>query len=179
MMKILSKKCAYAAIGLGLATAGLGLATSASATSLIAGVSATILETIIINQTAPASFGTIAMDTTTGGTIQLGLADAVDITTTGIIVATGSITSGAFKITGTPSQGLTIDVTPTANPTLTVNSVDTELTLQNIQTNVPAAPALNSSGELDIIVGMDLVVPANAPTGVYSNGTYTVEANYN
>ncbi|USG59753.1 DUF4402 domain-containing protein [Sneathiella marina] len=178
-LKSLPKIRGYAVIGLGLAIASLGFATSALADNPITGtVSMAFMAPIDITEKIRMNFGTVALRVNYDREVTMSPDGEVTVATSSGVTATGNVVAGEFEITGSKNQDISISIEGVSGPTLTVGNVNYTMEMTDFKHNAGANPALNDNGELTINVGVTLIIPALAANGIYTDGTYTVVANY-
>ncbi|USG59759.1 DUF4402 domain-containing protein [Sneathiella marina] len=173
-LKSLPIMCAYAVIGLGLAAASLGFATSAMAEEGEGPVSVKLVTPLTLTEEVKMNFGKVipVPDSTIIAITTNGVVRAADFGRDPIVI--GSPTAGEIKITG-GTVGEQVDITFAAgdNP----SNGDGELAIEFFYPWGGTTLTLDSNGVATFNVGMGLRVPAGA-TGEFTDGTYTVTANY-
>lgn len=138
---------------------------------------ATVVTPITISKTADMSFGNIAVNASTGGTVVLAPAGTRTSTSGVTLPATGgTVTAAAFTVDGTGSY--TYAITLPSAATLTRASGSETMTANSFTSN-PSATGTLSSGTQNISVGATLTVTAGQVAGVYTSGNFSVTVNYN
>jgi hypothetical protein len=150
---------------------------SYSQATATATATATVVTPITISKTADMSFGNIAVQAATGGTVVLAPA-GTRTSTSGVTLpaTTGTVTAAAFRVDGTGSYTYAITLPSTA--TLTRASGSETMTASSFTSNPSGTGAL-SSGTQNISVGATLTVAAGQVPGVYTSGNFSVTVNYN
>ena len=166
------RKLTFAAFGLLAFAFNSNAQSTATATA-----TATVITPISIAKNADMSFGNIAVQAGTGGTVVLAPA-GTRTSTSGVTLpsTTGTVTAAAFTVTG--SGSLTYAITLPTTVTLT-HSGGTETMSAGSFTSNPSATGALSSGTQDIAVGATLTVAAGQLGGVYTSGNFNVTVNYN
>ncbi len=138
---------------------------------------ATVITPISIAKTADMSFGNLAVQAATGGTVVLAPA-GTRTSTSGVTlpVAAGTVTAAAFTITGSGSS--TYAITLPSSVTLTRASGSETMAASSFTSN-PSATGTLSSGTQNISVGATLTVAAGQVAGTYNSGNFNVTVNYN
>lgn len=138
---------------------------------------ATVIAPISIAKNADMSFGNIAVQAGTGGTVILATA-GTRTSTAGVTLpsTTGTVTAASFTVTG--SGSLSYAITLPASVTLT-HSGGVETMSAGSFTSNPSATGTLSSGTQNIAVGATLTVTAGQLAGVYTSGNFNVTVNYN
>ena len=156
--------------------AGFATTSFAQATAT-ATATGTIITPITITKNADMSFGNIAVQAATGGTVVLAPA-GTRTSTSGVTLpaTTGTVTAAAFTVDGTGS--LTYSITLPSTATLTRASGSETMTAGTFTSN-PSGTGTLSSGTQDIAVGATLTVAAGQVPGVYTSGNFNVTVNYN
>jgi hypothetical protein len=168
---IKNKMIATAILMTGFVTASYSQAT-ATATA-----TATIIAPISITKTADMSFGNLAVQAGTGGTVVLAPAGTRTSTSGVTLPATaGTVTAATFTVDGTGSFTYAITLPSTA--TLTRASGSETMTASSFTSNPSGSGAL-TAGTQDIAVGATLTVAAAQVPGVYTSGNFNVTVNYN
>lgn len=160
-------------------TLGLfGLAFNSDAqTTATATATATIITPISISKNADMSFGNIAVNAGTGGTVILAPAGTRSSTSGVTLPSTaGTVSAATFTVTG--SGSLTYSITLPSSVTLT-HSGGLETMAAGSFTSTPSSTGTLSSGTQDIAVGATLTVAAGQLAGVYTSGNFNVTVNYN
>lgn len=159
-----------------VAVAGFTTSANAAATAS-ATAKAEILTSISIAKDTGGdlSFGQIAVNG--AGTVYVDAANATSDTCNGLLVCTGTMTRGAFTVSGTPGVTVTASVVE-STLNLTDSASDT-MTITGFNSGFVGASGstLDSSGKASFHVGGTLSVSATQPVGVYS-GTFNVTAEY-
>ena len=153
-------------------TSQLSAQSTATATA-----TATIVTPISIAKNTDMSFGNIAVQTATGGTVVLAPA-GTRTRTSGVTLpaTTGTVTAASFTVTGNGSYTYAITLPTTV--TLTHSGGVQTMTASSFTSNPSGTGAL-SSGTQDISVGATLTVAAAQLAGVYTSGNFSVTVNYN
>ena len=138
---------------------------------------ATVITPISISKNADMSFGNLAVQSGTGGTVVLAPA-GTRTSTSGVTLpsTTGTVSAAAFTVTGSGSS--TYAITLPSSVTLT-HSGGVETMAASSFTSNPSATGALSSGTQDIAVGATLTVAAGQLAGVYTSGNFNVTVNYN
>jgi hypothetical protein len=138
---------------------------------------ATVITPISITKNADMSFGNIAVQAGTGGTVVLAPA-GTRTSTSGVTLpsTTGTVAAAAFTVTG--SGSLTYAITLPTSVTLTHSGGVETMTAGSFTSN-PSTTGTLSSGTQDIAVGATLTVAAGQLGGVYTSGNFNVTVNYN
>lgn len=152
------------------------LATKAQSTAT-ATATATVITPISISKNADMSFGNLAVQAGTGGTVVLAPA-GTRTSTSGVTLpsATGSVSAASFTVTGSGSS--TYSITLPSTVTLTHTGGVETMTASSFTSNPSSTGAL-SSGTQNIAVGATLTVAAGQLAGVYTSGNFNVTVNYN
>lgn len=163
-------------IAIAILMTGFATATNAQATSTST-ATATVITPISITKTADMSFGNIAVQAATGGTVVLA-ADGTRSSTSGVTLpaTAGTVTAAAFTVNGTGTFTYAITLPSTA--TLTRAS-GTETMVASSFTSNPSGTGALTGGTQDIAVGATLTVSAAQVPGVYTSGNFNVTVNYN
>jgi len=145
--------------------------------STTSSASATIVTPITIAKTADINFGNVAVSSTAGTVI---LSNSGTRSLTGGVTlpaTTGTVTAGAFTITGAANYTYSITLPSTAtNLTSGVNN----MTVNAFNSNPGTTGTLNGSGTQTLKVGATLNVGASQAAGSYTSPTpFTVTVNYN
>lgn len=166
------RKLTFAAFGLFAFAFSSKAQSTATATA-----TATVITPISIAKNADMSFGNIAVQAGTGGTVVLAPA-GTRTSTSGVTLpsTTGTVTAAAFTVTG--SGSLTYAITLPTTVTLTHSGGVESMSAGSFTSNPSATGAL-SSGTQDIAVGATLTVAAGQLGGVYTSGNFNVTVNYN
>jgi len=150
---------------------------SKAQTTATATATATIITPISISKNADMSFGNIAVQATTGGTVILAPAGTRSSTGGVTLPSTaGTVTAAAFTVTG--SGSLTYAITLPSSVTLTHSGGVQTMAAASFTSN-PSSTGTLSSGTQDIAVGATLTVAAGQLAGVYTSGNFNVTVNYN
>ena len=138
---------------------------------------ATIVTPISIAKIADMSFGNIAVQPATGGTVVLAPA-GTRTSTSGVTLpaANGTVTAASFTVNGNGSYTYAITLPTTV--TLTHSGGVQTMAASSFTSN-PSATGTLSSGTQDISVGATLTVAAAQLAGVYTSGNFSVTVNYN
>ena len=146
-------------------------------TTATATATATIITPISISKNADMSFGNIAVQAATGGTVILAPAGTRSSTSGVTLPSTvGTVSAATFTVTG--SGSLTYSITLPSSVTLT-HSGGVQTMAAASFTSTPSATGTLSSGTQDIAVGATLTVAAGQLAGVYTSGNFNVTVNYN
>ncbi len=156
--------------------AGFASASYAQSTAT-ATATATIITPISITKNADMSFGNIAVQASTGGTVVLAPA-GTRTRTSGVTLpaTTGTVTAASFTVNGTGTY--TYAITLPSSATLTRAS-GSETMVANAFTSNPSATGALTAGTQDIAVGATLNVAAAQVPGVYTSTGFDVTVNYN
>jgi hypothetical protein len=150
-------------------TAGiLALALAPAASAATGRASATIIQAIIVTETAPMSFAAVAPPPG-GGMIVL--TPAGTISSASGFVFHGTPSPGAFHARGAPNYPASISLS-SGN---TVTGPGPAMRFATFMSRTPAT--FDSTAALNIAVGATLIVNPNQAPGDYS-GTYAVTVNY-
>ena len=138
---------------------------------------ATVITPISISKNADMSFGNIAVQAGTGGTVILAPA-GTRTSTSGVTLpsTSGTVSAAAFTVTG--SGSLTYSISLPSSVTLT-HSGGVQTMAAGSFTSTPSSTGTLSSGTQDISVGATLTVVAGQLAGVYTSGNFNVTVNYN
>jgi len=150
-------------------------AQNASAASVDATVSASVVESLIILNQQPLNFGHIT-PTAGGGSVVVTTANARNVN--GGVQVSGGFNRASFKVQGAPSRVYSIH-TPdsqlfvssiaSADPNLTNALTVNRFTVYSVNASSSAGEGqLSGGGQDDVYLGGTLIVPANAVPGVYS-----------
>ena len=159
-----------------LLLAGFTSQINAQATAT-ATATATIVTPISIAKNTDMSFGNIAVQTATGGTVVLAPA-GTRTSTSGVTLpaTTGTVTAASFTVNGNGSYTYAITLPTTV--TLTHSGGVQTMAASSFTSNPSGTGAL-SSGTQNIAVGATLTVAAAQLAGVYTSGNFSVTVNYN
>ena len=154
------------------------ISTSFAQSTATATATATIVTPISIAKNTDMSFGNIAVQTATGGTVVLAPA-GTRTSTSGVTLpaTTGTVTAASFTVNGNGSYTYAITL-PTTAVTLTHSGGVQTMNATSFTSNPSATGAL-SSGTQNIAVGATLTVAAAQLAGVYTSGNFNVTVNYN
>lgn len=149
---------------------------SYSQSTATATATATVITPISISKNADMSFGNLAVQSGTGGTVVLAPAGTRS-STSGVSLpsSTGSVSAASFTVTGSGSS--TYSITLPSSVTLTHTNGTNTMSAGSFISN-PSTGTL-SSGTQDIAVGATLTVTAGQLAGVYTSGNFNVTVNYN
>ena len=138
---------------------------------------ATVVTPISISKNTDMSFGNLAVQTATGGTVVLAPA-GTRTSTSGVTLpaTTGTVTAASFTVNGNGSYTYAITLPTTV--TLTHSGGVQTMAASSFTSNPSGTGAL-SSGTQDIAVGATLTVAAAQLAGVYTSGNFNVTVNYN
>ena len=138
---------------------------------------ATIVTPISISKNTDMSFGNLAVQTATGGTVVLAPA-GTRTSTNGVTLpaTTGTVTAASFTVNGNGSYTYAITLPTTV--TLTHSGGVQTMAATSFTSNPSGTGAL-SSGTQDIAIGATLTVAAAQLAGVYTSGNFNVTVNYN
>lgn len=155
---------------------GFGAASYAQSTAT-ATATATVVNPISIAWVADMSFGNIAVQSGTGGTVVLA-PDGTRTKTSGVTLpaSAGTVSAAAFTVTGSGSS--TYIITLPASVTLTRSGGSETMTASSFTSN-PSGTGTLASGTQNIAVGATLTVVAAQAAGVYTSGNFDVTVNYN
>ena len=146
-------------------------------TTATATATATIITPISISKNADMSFGNIAVQAATGGTVILVPAGTRSGTGGVTLPSTaGTVSAATFTVTG--SGSLTYSITLPSSVTLTHSGGIQTMAAASFTSN-PSSTGTLSSGTQDIAVGATLTVAAGQLAGVYTSGNFNVTVNYN
>ncbi len=166
------RKLTFAALGLLAFAFNSNAQSTATATA-----TATVITPISISKTTDMSFGNLAVQSGTGGTVVLApvgtrtITDGVTLPST-----TGPVSAATFTVTGSGTS--TYAITLPSLVTLTLSGGVATMAASSFTSNPSATGAL-SSGTQDIAVGATLTVAAGQLAGVYTSGSFDVTVNYN
>jgi len=161
-----------------LALCAFAINSNAQATAT-ATATATIVTPISITKTADMSFGNIAVQAGTGGTVTLTPAGTRSTGGAGGVTlpaTTGTVTAAAFTVNGNGSY--TYAITLPGTVTLTRASGSETMDADNF-TSTPNGTGTLSGGTQNLTVGATLTVAAALVPGVYTSGNFNVTVNYN
>ena len=153
------------------------ISTSFAQATATATATATIVTPISIAKNTDMSFGNIAVQTATGGTVVLAPA-GTRTSTSGVTLpaTTGTVTAASFTVNGNGSYTYAITLPTTV--TLTHSGGVQTMAASSFTSNPSGTGAL-SSGTQNIAVGATLTVAAAQLAGVYTSGNFNVTVNYN
>lgn len=156
-----------------------GFATDAAAQeTATATATATIVTPISITKTVDMNFGNVAVQSTTGGTVELTPLGARNHTGGVTLPATnGTVTAASFTVQGNGNYTYNVTLPSAA---LTITSGGNTMTVDNF-TSIPSGTGgALTAGSQTLTVGATLNVSAAQPSGVYVSGTpFDVIVNYN
>jgi hypothetical protein len=139
---------------------------------------ATIVTPISITKTVDMNFGNVAVQTATGGTVELSPA-SVRTPSGGVTLPTtalGTVTAASFTVDGQGAYTFAITLPSSA---LTLTSGSNTMTADTF-TSTPDAVGTLVAGTKTVTVGATLNVGAAQAAGVYVSETpFTVTVNYN
>lgn len=163
-------------IAMAILMTGFISASFAQATAT-ATATATVVTPISISKNTDMSFGNLAVQAATGGTVVLAPA-GTRTRTSGVTLpaTTGTVTAASFTVNGNGSYTYAITLPTTV--TLT-HSGGVETMAASSFTSNPSGTGALSSGTQDIAVGATLTVAAAQLAGVYTSGNFNVTVNYN
>jgi hypothetical protein len=166
------KKLTLAVLGLVAFAFNSNAQSTATATA-----TATVITPISIAKNTDMSFGNIAVQAATGGTVVLAPA-GTRTSTSGVTLpaAGGTVAAASFTVTG--SGSLTYAITLPTTVTLTHSGGAQTMTAGSFTSN-PSATGTLSSGTENVAVGATLTVAAGQLAGVYTSGNFNVTVNYN
>ncbi len=138
---------------------------------------ATIITPISISKNADMSFGNLAVQSGTGGTVVLDPAGSRS-STSGVTLpaAAGTVTAAAFTVNGSGSS--TYAITLPGSIVLT-HAGGVQSMMASSFTSNPSSTGTLSSGTQNFSVGATLTVAAGQLAGVYTSGNFNVTVNYN
>ncbi|HNP21327.1 MAG TPA: DUF4402 domain-containing protein [Panacibacter sp.] len=138
---------------------------------------ATIVTPISITKTVDMNFGNIAVQSSNGGTVVLGVNGSRSATGGVTLPAvTGTVTAASFTINGEGSYSYTITI-PSANHTI---SDGTHTMTVNAFVSNPSGTGTLTSGTQTLNVGATLNIAASQAAGTYvSSVPFDVTVNYN
>ena len=153
------------------------ISTSFAQATATATATATVITPISISKNTDMSFGNIAVQTATAGTVVLAPAGS-RTSTSGVTLpaTTGTVTAASFTVNGTGSY--TYAITLPTSVTLTHSGGVQTMAASSFTSNPSGTGAL-SSGTQNIAVGATLTVAAAQLAGVYTSGNFNVTVNYN
>lgn len=156
------------ALAAGAAALSAGLySTAASAVTIDADAQATVIQPLVVSQTAAMNFGDLSVGAT-GGTLTLdiggGLTPSIDIDTAG-----GTVQVGSYNVTGENGKVYTISFPGPG----TLASGGNTMTVSGFTDSAGGTGTVPSSFD----VGGTLNVAPNQPAGIYT-GTYEIMVNY-
>jgi hypothetical protein len=146
-------------------------------TAATATTSATIITPISISKNADMSFGNLAVQASTGGTVILAPA-GTRTSTSGVTLPSTTGTVGAADFTVTGSGSFTYSITLPSTVTLTHSGGVQTMSAGSFTSN-PSSTGILSSGTQNISVGATLSIGAGQLAGVYTSGNFNVTVNYN
>lgn len=163
---------------------GSSLSTFAQANATATATATIITPISIINAGTNMSFGNVAVQAGTGGTVIL--APAATRTTGGaggvtLPTPNGTVTAALFTVNGQGTN--TFAITLPVDGTVLIGD-GTNTMAVNSFTSTPAATGTLVGGTLPLSVGATLIVPAGQAAGTYisggnGSGPFTVTVNYN
>ena len=166
-----NKLIATAIIMTGFISASFAQAT-ATATA-----TATVVTPISISKNTDMSFGNLAVQAATGGTVVLAPA-GTRTSTSGVTLpaTTGTVTAASFTVNGNGSYtyAITLPTTVTLTHSGGVQTMDATSFTSN-----PSGTGALTAGTQDISIGATLTVAAAQLAGVYTSGNFNVTVNYN
>jgi hypothetical protein len=157
----------------------VGFAVSSFGQSVTATATATgkIVAPLTITKVNDMNFGTVAVSSSTAGTVILAPAGTRSVTGGAQVVVTGGGgTAASFNITGEGTS--TYAITLPADGTVTVISGANSMPV-NTFTSSPATTGTLSSGAQTVTVGATLEVAAGQATGTYTSAAFNVTVAYN
>lgn len=163
-------------ISMALVLGGISTNVSAQATAS-ATATATIVTPISITKNVDMNFGNIAVQASTGGTVELS-PGGVRIASGGVTlpVNNGTVTAASFTING--SGNYTYSITLPSSPLIITSGANT-MTVDAF-TSSPSAIGTLTAGTQTLTVGATLNVAAAEPAGTYTSTTpFDVTVNYN
>lgn len=171
-MKNINKLIASAIVMVAFSTSANAQATEQATAT------ATVVTPISIARTSHMSFGNIAVQSGTGGTVVLAPA-GTRTRTSGVTLpaATGTVTAAAFTVSGNGSYTYAITL-PSSAVTLTRASGSETMDATDF-TSTPSATGTLSGGTQNITVGATLTVAAAQVAGIYTSSNFDVTVNYN
>ena len=172
-------KTTHKLIALAIVLVGFTTTSNAQATAT-ATATATVVAPISITKTSDMSFGNIAVQTSTGGTVILSTSNSR--TASGGVTATsgmgGTVSSAAFTVSGEGTN--TYDITLPGTVTLTRASGSETMTARTFtRAAVSGTLGTLSGGTQSFTVGATLTVAAGQATGTYTSANFNVTVNYN
>ncbi|MGB4400773.1 MAG: DUF4402 domain-containing protein [Daejeonella sp.] len=171
-MKNFTKLFALAFVMIGFTTIA-----SAQTTSPAAAASATVITPITVSKTTDLSFGNLAVQSATGGTLVL--TPAAGRSATGGVTlpaVTGTVAAATFKVDGEGTSAYSITL-PTASFNLT-SGLNTMAV--GSFTSTPSANGALVAGTQNVNVGATLTVAAAQAAGSYTNtADLKIIVNYN
>lgn len=166
------RKLVFSTIGMLTVAIGANAQSTATATA-----TATVITPISISKNADMSFGNLAVQSGTGGTVVLAPA-GTRTSTSGVTLpaAAGTVTAADFTVTGSGSS--TYSITLPSSVTLTRASGSETMAASSFTSN-PSSTGTLSSGTQNFAVGATLTVAAGQVAGTYTSGNFNVTVNYN
>jgi hypothetical protein len=138
-----------------------------------------IIKAISITKQQDIDFGNIAVGSS-NAIVRMNLDNTRTVVSGEVTLpsSSGTVTSGAFEVSGESGYSYTISLTPS---TITLQSGSNTITLDNFLSNpLPANGQLGSNGKQNIFVGGNLNINANQPAGSYvSTANLKVTVQYN
>ncbi|USG59752.1 DUF4402 domain-containing protein [Sneathiella marina] len=182
-LKSLPIICAYAVIGLGLATAILGFATSALAEEATDNpVAIKLLKSLGIKEITKMNLGGVYSPVVDWGRFdtlilyqsngRLGLVEYDEDINATIPPTTSATQRGEILITGTPSEIVNLSMVGG-----TLSNGTTNMKIRGIQIGRSGPHRLDSNGMLTLLTGIEISYSGTPTLGAYT-GTYTVTVNY-
>jgi hypothetical protein len=163
---------------LGLGAVLFSFSQSFGQASETANASATIVIPISIEKVSDMNFGNVAVQASTGGTVELTPAGSrTPVGGVTLPAITGTVSAASFTVSGTPNY--TYAITLPSSVTIT-NSSSNTMTVDVFTSNPSTTGLLSNAGSQTLNVGATLNVSAAQPAGVYTSITpFTVTVNYN
>lgn len=144
-----------------------------------ASATATIVGPITITNVDDMNFGNVAVNATTGGTVELA-PDGTRTPTGGCTLpaTTGTVSAASFTVTGAADYTYSITL-PSGATTITSGGGQT-MTVDTWTSATNPIGAILTGGTSTLTVGATLNVAAGQAAGTYTSGTeFTVSVNYN
>ena len=166
-----------------IAAAMIGFSMSANAQTQASVVTnAEVILPISVAGETPLDFGSIVV-TGTAGTVSVDIDGARTSTDNGMIVSTGGVTAGQFKVTGQPDYTYSLNL-PTAAFDLTNSADASTMSVDNFVSTLTATNDIGTLSSADgtqiVKVGADLSVGTTQTAGVYTSADgFQVTVQYN
>jgi hypothetical protein len=164
----------FFAAGAAALSAGI-YSSAASAVTINANATATVIDPLGVTEVNGMSFGDISA-TATAGTVVLDLGDGRTFTG-GVDLAGGTVTSGDYTLTGEPNKAYVITFPASATITSGTDTMTVNTFTTSKGSTAPITGTLDGTGNDSFIIGGTLIVGGNQPAGTYS-GSYVLTVEY-